>query len=299
MQYISKTTLAAAILLSMQSFNAHSLVVDLDITASSTVTADGVTISQFDSAGVPDIAETELETGNDDPNYAYSHSIGRSNGSFYNRSYGDATFTSGSHVSQLYTVTNDQTTDQIVDFDFEVLWGGISANCGGLYGEDGIEFIEEYDGYSGAPCAGNDFAKAGYNAEITLDGVSIWSSAAQIETDASGTTGSSSGVDLDIGGYTGGTSYYWGAQDFTLDLGSLASGDSFTLEYTIDVFTEGFLANGDYNYAYANFGDPNGFGASGNSFNSNAAAVPEPMTLGLLLSGLFSLGFMSRKRRNS
>jgi hypothetical protein len=302
MKIFTKTNLATAVFLAVQSFNANSLVIDLAITSTSTATADGITVNDSDTANnssPPGVAESEAEVLNDpSANYGYAHSIGRSNGSFYNKAAGDATFTSAGHVSQLYTVTNDQSITQNIDFDFQVLWGGISANCGGFFGEED-DFFDEVEGPSGAPCSGNDFALAAYSAQILLDGASIWDSAAQIRTDAAGTVGASTGVDLSIGGYTAtDTSYYWGKQDFTLELGSLAAGESFQLEYMIDVYAEGFLSNGDYNYASAQFGDPNGFGATGNSFNS-AAAVPEPMTLGLLASGLFSLGFVSRRRRKS
>lgn len=296
MNFFSKTNLTTAVFLALQSFNAHSLVVDLDITTTSTASADGTTQNATDNASAPGTAESDAEVWLDpSDNYAYTHSIGRSNGSFYNTAYGDASFSSEGKVSQLYTVTNDQQDEQRINFDFQVLWGGISANCGGFYGEDGFFGIDSELPYDN-DCLENDYALAGYSAQILLEGATVWSSAAEIRTDANGTTGSSSGVDLYAGGYTvGDSSYYWGQQDFSLDLGSLASGGSFQLEYIIDVYAEGSLADSDFIYASAQFGDPNGFGSTGNSFRS-ASAVPEPMTLGLFASGLFSLGFFNRKR---
>ncbi len=272
----------------------------------------GVADADFDNLADTLVAGT-VSTDTDSSLYEYSYEYSgdwdwassaaavNQDGWMYATAGGDNTFKAASHVQQSLVIENDSGVDQSYSFDFTILQGSLSA-----YGEN-------YDS--------NEFAAAGYYVSITLDGVSLFSSAALLQLNGSGASLQQYGTEL--AGYTAGSDYFgWGPYSDTLDLGVFAAGESFTLSYDILAVAAGVYApENDYNdewcyggeiegefsdgycggwsYSYAQFGDPNGVSGSPIAGNVHGApvSVPEPGIWLLMGTGL--LGFAVARRRRS
>lgn len=303
MKVFKHTKLLAAVLLASQSYQAHSLVYTLDITTESKALFLSDPLAAVTNTDSDSVSASSSAFISDSSASAYTRASGNSSGAFglsasaYTYGALNDTFGSYSTLTQSYVVENDSALEQLFDFTFEIENGSINANCGGRYG--GEDFFME-DGYGGgAPsvCEAGDSAGSGYEAEIFLNGDSIWNSNATVITDEAGST-----FDLTndlLGGNLFGNSYYWSAQSFTLDLGAFAAGETFTFDYVVSVGAAAELVGGSDVSAYAQFGDPNGFGASNIGPFSSVNAVPEPASLALMMSGLLGLGVAANRRRKT
>ena len=304
----SKTKLAVAILLATQSFNAHSYIISLDLTADTSARVDTNAPTTDSDAAINADVQSSSQQGN-----AFANASATTDGWFYTTASGaDGSYESTSQVSQTYSVTNGN-IDQFFDFEFEVMNGSINATCGSGYGDSGdygdygsdngygdapVNDSFGFFGSSSDPCLDNDFAQASYSAEILFNGTSIWASSAGLTSNENGISSSYADVELgDINTLDSGF-YSWSRQSFILDLGEILANEVFTLEYSIEVSTSGLLDDpfSGYNNSYAQFGDPNGFGTQ-SANNLAPASVPEPTALSLLAAGLFSLGFMRRRKK--
>ncbi len=295
MNLLSKTNLTTAAFLSLLSFNAHSLVIGLDTTTSATEQINNFPINgSIDHATAPNNASSLVYNsdilgpvasglGNGDGSFGTAASSGAINGSWV------STFSLAGQVSQLYTITNNQANDQKINFDFQITAVGLSIECLDLTSTP-------------ASCFNNVNALAGYNARIIVNGSTIWSSAAEIALDATNGTSKYSTSGVELGKLQSSPKSFimqnLSKQNFTLDLGTLAAGDSLKLQYVTNVYAKGKVKPSTKFFVVGSeFGDPNGFGAASNTgYFTSPSAVPEPMTLGLFASGLFSLGFFNRKR---
>lgn len=274
--------LAAAILLATHASGAHAVVFDLELTADATAQVDAnapVTDSQGPLPGYVSASASDYAASG-----AYAGANGDLDGTFYMSADGYGVFDAGAGFLQSYTVTNDDGFDQFFDFTFNIENGSIDSSCG----DDGYGYGDGYG--TGAACGDGDEGAADYSAEIRLNGATIWESSASLVTSDGGSVFSSSGVAL--GTYFADDSfYYWSEQTFTIDLGLIAAGESFDLDYEVRVG-----ANGSNGGGRAQFGDPSGFGATGSPFGSTPT-VPEPGTLALLAPALLGLRLWRNGRR--
>lgn len=287
-----------ACLLGTSALQVNAAIIDLQIDAEATATAYGSSpLTNTDSGTTNVFVNTDVDG---EVAAAYSSAQGESDGSFYSSSSSQDYASATSSVKQTYTVTNDTSEDQFFDFSFDVVGGLIESMCGNSSDDDPYGLHE--NGYGSDTCESTGFASASYMAEILFNGLSVWDSAVSLSLDSTGLTYTSSGTELSPI-YTDSNTYSWGDSSFNIDLGLVAAGSDFTVEYILTTQAESFTDEhfNIYTESRAQFGDPSGFGTTNVSFDTTAAtattptSVPLPATLALL--GLGLVGFRISKRK--
>jgi hypothetical protein len=279
-------SLTMTCLLGTTAFYSNAALVGLQVSANTTTTADSTTTNDSDGPSAL-VANAHSDAFGDIISSSNASASADNVGWFYLTSRGYYNFEAESIVTQSYTVTNDSINDQFFNFSFDVMNGGISSSCGA----DGYGYGYGYgDGYgSSTSCDSDDYAVAGYMAEILYNGNSIWDSSASIKVGSSGSELITAGSQFDT--YQSANSLSWGRTHFNLNLGIVAANADFTLDYVVKTYVKGAVANpySAYNTAYSQFGDPSGFDSSNITFSSRVTNVPEPSSIvlfGLALSGL-------------
>jgi hypothetical protein len=259
----------------------HALPVSVDIQAYSSVI----------------IGDNFYEYSDASASYAYA---GVSQGATYSQAYGDSSghfaidASSNGHGGNVYhnahtnysqkaTITNNTGSTQNISFDFLILEGAVKTDMGDSF-------------------TGSLDIQAMLDVNILLNGNSIWSTYAHIQTTENGSVLNKFGNDLS-GLYTtnGPESFYsWDPQSHTLNLGNFADGQSFVLEYYISATVEALSNDSLHSWGQVSFADP--FGLSTSPFDTTtltlqpASELPEPNGL-LLIAGLLALLTVRSKRK--
>ena len=141
--------------------------------------------------------------------------------------------------------------------------------------------------------------QAGFSADIFLNGVSVWHTSQNLFVDDVGPHLSSTGVDIGPGQVIGTpntfafnaglSNNYLGA----LNLGTLANGGTFTVQYVVSSFGGEMANNSNCGWECQKAtSNTDGWG------NINqVSAVPEPETYALLLAGLGVISSVARRRK--
>ncbi len=197
-----------------------------------------------------------------------------------------ASASAGAKILHTAVITNDSVSAQNIDFNFLISGGRV-------------------DSFQGFWLGGFNSTEAGVTADIRVNGLSLWNSSAAIGYSGGGLSVTLGGTDL--GGTEDWNSYTWGNYNGFLNLGSLAAGASFTLEYELNTYVNLYLS--ESGYAAARISDPFDFNSSPlfaiDNFTTtptntgNPAEVPEPANTLLLGAGLAALAFRRRKERKS
>lgn len=195
-----------------------------------------------------------------------------------------------SKVTHKAVITNDSSTAQNIDFDFLIDQGFISHGWSSIYGN------------------ADDFVTAGYSANISLNGNSLWYSAGESRADFNDYSLSLSGINM--GGTASNGTYSWDNFAGNLNLGLLNAGQAITLEYSLATYVNEYFQERGYSYTpHARIGDPFNFNTtpvfSPDNFivtpadPGNPTDVPEPAGTLLLGAGLAALAFRRRKERKT
>ncbi len=294
---ITFTTIAAS--------PSYALLISTQTTSTTTVNIDGKALSNTDGPA----GNTSSTTYNEKAfgNYrvhGYSSAYGKTTGESGLISYGspflDRNFltsstqlTSKAQVLHKAVITNNTKSGQLVDFSFLILSGELGLGYSTNYNDSGT------------------LIQSGYAADIRVNGVSRWNSAATLTAvydwwdDGHNlfSSGTSIGTQTDNG-----LSYEWGNYAGVLNLGYLAAGASITLEYQLNTFVNEYLADAGYAHTpEARFDDPFGFSSTPIFDDSNFVLThaeppinaPEPANTLLVGAGLAALAFRRRSRKKA
>ncbi len=242
-----------------------------------------------------DGAEANAYAAADQDGWMYAYS--EANGSSMSRA----------EISQSVTFINDTGSAQSYSFDFLILPGRLEVEARNYLRGEWLE--------------------AGYQIDISLDGVSLFSSSAEIRVNGTRQNGpgsslpgatysppiESAAAGTDLGGRwrldDEFGSYRWRSYQDVLDLGVVQAGQSFTLTYDIKTYVEGSVLPGTWvcislecgQLGVAAFGDPNHLNSAPLSMSqlhykpAGPVSVPEPGLWLLMGAGLFGLAIARRR----
>ena len=285
-------TIMTAILFSVFSNNSYAVEIttSAEYTLGSAPTVSVTSPTSSTSAAVTSYG-TPLDTPDPDGNELRFNNFGDNTGSYFSRAEGSGTYNVSSTVTYVDTVMNAGAATNY-SFDFNVIPGelyvGLADYSEGLYSPGYVD--------------------SGYNFEILLNGVSIFSSMASLRLDENGINLTQSGTSLGgtfIDSYYDG-SYSWNAFAGTLDLGTIAAGETFTLTYGVTTYANGAIEPGgsccvdQSGLSSSLFGDPSGLSATPFTYTTSpattVASVPEASSYILLGIGIASLALRRKKK---
>ncbi len=158
------------------------------------------------------------------PNSAVAHSYGYTGGDFGSRSSGLGVYDVSGSFKIVMTISNTSSVAQTARFDFNITPGLLSNTIA-------------------SPLTGSEFLNAALKFDVRRNGSSVWGSAANLNSNAGGTSFSASG---DTALYVRSSDTYYSVANLSksIDLGVLNAGESMQLSYQFDSFAKGSSAAG-------------------------------------------------------
>ncbi len=281
---------------------AHATLIANDLTVNGQANAKTVTHT-FGPASDPTYISGSNSANDTDGSYSSANAWGNQYGTYYAGASGNGVFNSFGQFHRTVELTNDNGYDTDYSLNFFIYYGGMSAYSNGVTGS----------------------GWGSYDLSIMNGTQTLFASMAKIHSDG---TLETSGTQLD-GASQNGNSYYWNGTSVTLDLGTLADGESLSIDFDLISTAYGDFAfsdscNGGYGdyggvevatfavggyggyggctgSVNASLGDPGDFAENGQQnptvviTGTRTNQVPLPGTLALLGVGWAGLGFARKK----
>ena len=227
----------------LAAFPAHATLIANNLTVNGQANADAVT-STFgpasDSAYVTDSSYADDTDGSS----SYANAWGNQYGTYFAGASGDGVFNSFGRFHRTLNLSNNNGYNTDYSLNFFIYYGSMSADSNGVSGT----------------------GWGSYDLSIKMNGTdTLFSSMAKIHSDG---TLQTSGTQLD-GATQSGNYYYWNGTDVTLNLGTLADGESLSIDFDLVSTAFGdFGFSNSCNGGYGEYGGDDGYGGDVTSFSS-------------------------------
>ena len=227
----------------LTTFPAHATLITNNLTVNGQASATTVTNifgPASDSAYVTDSSYADDTDGSS----SYANAWGNQYGTYRASASGEGVFNSFGQFHRTVNLSNNNGYDTDYSLNFFIYNGGMSAESNGVSGT----------------------GWGSYDLSIKMNGTdTLFSSMAKIHSDG---TLQISGTQLD-GATQSGNSYYWNGTHVTLNLGTLADGESLSIDFDLVSTAFGdFGFSNSCNGGYGEYGGDDGYGGDVTPFSS-------------------------------
>ena len=219
-------------------FPAHATLITNNLSVNGQANANSVT-NTFNPASDPAYVTGNSWANDTDGSSSYANAWGNQYGTYYAGADGNGVFNSFGQFQRTVNLNNNNGYDTDYSLDFFIYYGNMSANSNGVSGT----------------------GWGSYDLSIKLNGTdTLYSSMAKIHSDG---TLQTSGTQLD-GATKSGNYYYWNGTNVTLNLGTLADGESLSIDFDLVSTAFGdFGFSNSCNGGYGEYGGDDGYGGEG------------------------------------
>ncbi len=226
----------------LAAFPAHATLVTNNLTVNGQANANTVTSIFGPASDSAYISGGEYVYGADG-SYSSANAWGNQYGTYYAGASGEGVFNSFGQFHRTVNLSNNNGYDTDYSLNFFIYYGHMSAESNGVSGT----------------------GWGSYDLSIKLNGTeTLYSSMARIHSDG---TLQTSGAQLD-GATQSGNSYYWNGTHVTLNLGTLADGESLSIDF--DLVSTPF---GDFGFNTDTSGCDDGYGGYGGEMTTTFTVV--------------------------
>ena len=249
----------------LAAFPAHATLITNNLTVNGQAKADAVTSIFGPASHTTYVSGGEYVYGGANGSRSSANAWGNQYGTYYAGASGDGVFNSFGQFQRTVNLTNNNGYDTDYSLNFFIYYGSMSANDNGVSGT----------------------GWGSYDLSIKKNGTdTLFSSMAQIHSDG---TLQTSGTQLD-GATQNGNYYYWNGTNVTLNLGTLADGESLSIDFDLVSTAFGnFGFSNSCNGGYGEYGGDDGYGGYGGPTLASAVDDGYGGCTGSVYAGLISL----------
>ena len=227
----------------LAAFPAHATLIANNLTVNGQANADAVTSTFGPASDSAYISGNEYVYGANGSS-SYANAWGNQYGTYFAGASGDGVFNSFGRFHRTLNLSNNNGYDTDYSLNFFIYYGSMSADSNGVSGT----------------------GWGSYDLSIKLNGTdTLYSSMARIHSDG---TLQTSGTQLD-GATQSGNNYYWNGTHVMLNLGTLADGESLSIDFDLVSTAFGdFGFDSSCNGGYGEYGGDDGYGGDVTPFSS-------------------------------